>query len=83
MDWERAISKSAPPDVVAELHAVYAHIDRLPAECRVALVLKRVEELTLPEIASLMNLSEGTVKRRIREADDRLKDLASRKRSSS
>lgn len=72
VDAERIISAAAPPDVVAELRAVYSRLDRLPAEERVALVLRRVERLELPEIAERMQLSLSTVKRRLKAAEARM-----------
>ncbi|HKY40504.1 MAG TPA: hypothetical protein VJN18_31435 [Polyangiaceae bacterium] len=44
------ISRSAPPDVVAELCSVYALLETWPVEERVALVLRRAERLEIPEI---------------------------------
>jgi RNA polymerase sigma-70 factor, ECF subfamily len=72
VDADRIISAAAPPDVVAELRAVYARLDALPAEERVALVLRRVERLEVPEIAERMQLSPSTVKRRLKAAEARL-----------
>lgn len=72
VDADRIISSTAPPDVVAELRAVYSRLERLPAEERVALVLRRVERLEIPEIAEKMQLSLSTVKRRLRAAEERL-----------
>src|SRR5450432_4085822 len=63
VDVESVIARSAPPDVVAELHALYAVIDRFPADERIALVLRRVEGFEIPQIAKYMDLSESTVKR--------------------
>lgn len=66
------VSNSAPPDVGAELRAVYEVLDSLPAEAAVALVLRRVEGMTVPETAQAMNLSPATVKRRLAVAEKRL-----------
>jgi RNA polymerase sigma-70 factor (ECF subfamily) len=62
------IAESAPPDVVAELRDVYRVVNDLPAEERVVLVLRRVEELRLEEIADLLGMSLATVKRRLARA---------------
>lgn len=59
----------APPDVAAQLRQVYAVLDGLPAEERIALVLRRIEGLELAEIAEQMDLSLATVKRRISAAE--------------
>jgi len=71
-DLEAMISPNAPPDVAAELRAVYAVVERLPAEERVALLLRRVEGLEIAETAERMDLSPATVKRRIAAAEARL-----------
>lgn len=72
IDADEVIARTAPPDVAAELRAVYALLEQLPAEERVALVLRRVERLEVPEIAEQMGLSVSTVKRRLRAAEARL-----------
>jgi RNA polymerase sigma-70 factor, ECF subfamily len=66
------VSPEAPADVASEIRSVYGLLDRLPAEERVALVLRRVERLELAEIAEQMKLSLATVKRRIAAAERRL-----------
>jgi RNA polymerase sigma-70 factor, ECF subfamily len=72
IDADEVVSRSAPPDVAAELRAVYGLLEKLPAEERVALVLRRVERLEIPEIAEQMGLSVSTVKRRLNAAEARL-----------
>jgi RNA polymerase sigma-70 factor (ECF subfamily) len=72
IDVERVVARSAPPDVVAELRALYAVIDRFPAGERIALSLRRVEGFEIPQIAVYMNVSESTVKRKLRAAEARL-----------
>lgn len=72
IDVDEVIARTAPPDVAAELSAVYGLLEQLPAEERVALVLRRVERLEIPEIAQHMGLSSSTVKRRLRAAEERL-----------
>jgi len=72
IDVEQVVSRAAPPDVAVELRAVYALLEQLPAEERVALVLRRVERLEIPEIAEYMGLSASTVKRRLNAAEERL-----------
>ena len=57
------------PSVRAELRAVYGCLDRLDAESRVALVLHRVDGLSIPQVAEQMELSVSTVKRRLRVAE--------------
>jgi RNA polymerase sigma-70 factor, ECF subfamily len=67
IDPDQVVSESAPPDVMAELRTLYRHIQRLPADVRIALVLRRVEGLEIAEIAERMGRSSATVKRRISE----------------
>lgn len=64
------ISNAAPAEAVAELRLIFSLIDELPVQERVALVLHRVEGMTLPEVAQQMQLSLTTVKRRIAAAED-------------
>lgn len=71
-DLTAVVSPAAPPDVVAELRALYAVIDRFPAEERIALILRRVDGLGIQQIAEYMDASESTVKRRLRAAEARL-----------
>jgi RNA polymerase sigma-70 factor (ECF subfamily) len=83
LDVDRLVSESAPPDVAAELRAVYELVDGLPPDERIALVLRRVEGLTVPEIAERMGRSTATVKRRLGSAEERLTGrLGERGRSS-
>jgi RNA polymerase sigma factor (sigma-70 family) len=65
-------ASTAPPDVVAELKAIYALLRALPVEMHVALVLRRVEGLSIEQIAARMQLSVSTVKRRLAAAESRL-----------
>ena len=78
IDADEVVSRTAPPDVAAELRAVYALLEALPTEERVALVLRRVERLEIPEIAEQMRLSVSTVKRRLNAAEARLERARSR-----
>jgi RNA polymerase sigma-70 factor (ECF subfamily) len=66
------VSPSCPEEVAAELRAVYRVLGKLTIEARLALVLRRVEGLTIEETAAQMQLSMATVKRRLAEAELRL-----------
>ncbi|HEV8246414.1 MAG TPA: sigma-70 region 4 domain-containing protein, partial [Polyangiaceae bacterium] len=55
-----------------ELKAVYSLLENLPAEERIALVLRRVESMEIAQIAEYMGLSISTVKRRLASAEGRL-----------
>ena len=57
------------PDAV-ELRRVYAVVAALPAQARVALVLRRVDGLEVPEIARRMGVGLSTVKRRLKLAEE-------------
>jgi len=72
LEIDEVVARSAPPDVATELRALYGHIEALPANERVALVLRRVEGLGIDEIAALIGASPATVKRRIAEGEQRL-----------
>ncbi|MBO6933412.1 MAG: sigma-70 family RNA polymerase sigma factor [Deltaproteobacteria bacterium] len=78
VDLDRLISPSTPPDAAAELRAVYGIVDQLPAQERVALILRRVEALPLGEIAEQMGISLATVKRRLSAAETRLQENLAR-----
>jgi RNA polymerase sigma-70 factor, ECF subfamily len=56
------------------------HVNRLPDEFRMPLVMLAVDGMTIPEIASILEIPEGTVKSRIFYARKRLREtLAGRK----
>lgn len=69
---DTVVARSAPPEVVTELRAVYGLLSELPVDQRVALVLRRVDGLSVPEVAESMGLSVSTVKRRLKLAEARL-----------
>jgi RNA polymerase sigma-70 factor (ECF subfamily) len=62
--------------VRSELRAIYGLLDRMRPEVRVALVLHRVEGLSVPEIAARMDLSVSTVKRRLAVGERRIDQYA-------
>ena len=70
IDADAIAAPSVPGDVAVELRRVYAVVAQLPAEARVALVLRRVDGLDVPEIARRMGLSLSTVKRRLKLAEE-------------
>lgn len=78
LDAEQLVSQSAGPEVQAELSALYEMIERLPANVRMALILRRVEGLTIGEIASHLGLSPATVKRHIKAGEVLLEGQLSR-----
>ncbi|MEM1029851.1 MAG: sigma-70 family RNA polymerase sigma factor [Myxococcota bacterium] len=68
----------ATTEAAARARAVYAIVEHLPPEERIAFTLKYVEGMTLEELATAMRCSTGTVKRRLRRARDRFDRLARR-----
>ena len=72
LEMDAFCSPCAPPDIAAELRAIYALLRTLPVEMHIALVLRRVEGLSIEEIAEQMRLSISTVKRRLAAAEERL-----------
>lgn len=71
---EDMLATSAPPDVLAELERVYRALEDLPAVERVVLVLRRIEQLSLDEIAHRTGRSLATVKRRLARAERQLRE---------
>jgi len=60
---------------------LHARINRLPEKLRQPLALAALGELRLVEIAAILGLPEGTVRRRIHTARQKLKqELAERKK---
>jgi RNA polymerase sigma-70 factor, ECF subfamily len=72
IDADAVAAPSAPGDVAVELRRVYALLTHLPTEARIALVLRRVDGLDVPQIAVKMGLSLSTVKRRLKVAEEYL-----------
>ena len=72
LEMDGFCSPTAPPDVAAELKAIYALLRTLPVEMHMALVLRRIEELSVEQIAEQMRLSVSTVKRRLTAAEAQL-----------
>jgi RNA polymerase sigma-70 factor (ECF subfamily) len=71
------LAESATPEqaVIAAnwTAAVHRFLDSLPEELRQPLALSTIDELTSPEIASVMGIPEGTVRTRIMRARQILK----------
>lgn len=72
IDLDAVIAPNAPQDIAAELRELYGIIDQLPAEERLALLLRRVEGMEIADIARVMAVSVATVKRRLKAAEVRL-----------
>ena len=69
VELDSFIANAAEPGVRTELRAVYGCLDQLDPEARIALVLHRVDGLSIPEVAEQMSLSVSTVKRRLKVAE--------------
>jgi RNA polymerase sigma-70 factor (ECF subfamily) len=67
IDLDELASHAASPERAADIRALYAVVESMPADLRVPLVLHRVEGLGLEEVAEMMHVSLATVKRRIAE----------------
>ncbi len=79
VDMDLIISSAAPPDTAVLLQQVYGVLDRLRPDERVAFLLRRVEGLTVAEIAERMDLSLSTVKRRLGAAEGRFEREVARR----
>jgi RNA polymerase sigma-70 factor (ECF subfamily) len=74
IDLDALVSKTATPEEALEVRQVYRLVQDLPVDLRLVLVLRRVEDLSLEEIATLMGVSLATVKRRIARAEELLEE---------
>ncbi len=81
IDLERILAPNAPPDVAAELSAIYRAIEAMPTRERVVLVLRRVEQFSFDEIVQQTGWSLATVKRRLVRAEGYLVEPPARSRS--
>jgi RNA polymerase sigma-70 factor (ECF subfamily) len=75
IDATLPLASGTPPDVAAELHKLYSHLDALSTEARLVLILHRVEGHSLPAVATQLGRSLSTVKRRFAEAEALLAGL--------
>ena len=73
IDADSVLSSDAPPDMRAELGRLYECLESMHHEARLAIVLHRVEGMSLPEAAQTMGISLSTIKRRIQTAERILK----------
>jgi len=69
VELDSLLGSSLPPPMHAELREIYTVLEALPTEARIAIVLHRVDGLSIPEAAERMQLSVSTVKRRLRVAE--------------
>jgi RNA polymerase sigma-70 factor (ECF subfamily) len=79
VDLDVSISHAAPPDAAVLLKETYGILDQLPPDERIAFLLRRVEGLTVGEIADRMDVSLSTTKRRLSAAEGRFERALSRR----
>lgn len=72
VSYERVVDGAASPEDRALLAQVYAILDGIPVDERLAWVLHHVEGETLEASASLCACSLATVKRRVRAAHEKI-----------
>jgi RNA polymerase sigma-70 factor (ECF subfamily) len=85
MDHESGAAEFDPPDKSAnvpreELMDMDKQVGLLPDEFRMPLLMLAIEGLTIPEIASILDIPAGTVKSRIFYGRRRLKEALESKR---
>jgi RNA polymerase sigma-70 factor, ECF subfamily len=80
IDIDTIATRVASPDVAAELRRIYERLERLPAEQRIAFLLRRVEGMDLQEIATMTGVSLATAKRRIAAAQQAVERWVDRER---
>ena len=68
---------SASPEERAEVVRLYRRLDKLPADERVAWLLRHVEGESLEDMVRLCACSKSTVQRRLRSAETRLQEVMS------
>lgn len=74
-DRELPFDASATPDERAEVQKLYRWLDGLPAEERVAWLMRHVEGESLDAMVALCGCSKSTVQRRLLRAEARLRAL--------
>lgn len=68
-DFESFVSSEGSPEVSTELNVLYGFLNELPMDIGIALVLRRVEGMTVREIANTMDVSESTAKRHVQAGE--------------
>lgn len=68
----------ASTEVSLALRRTYQVLDHFPAEERIAFALRFIDGMGLAEIAEMMGLSIGTIKRRLKRAESRFVNAAER-----
>lgn len=76
----RTASADASPEARTELAQIDAILARVPVDARIAWIMRRVEDEELAVVATAIGVSLATVKRRIDEVDDLLRESVGRER---
>lgn len=79
VDLDLCVASSAPPDAALLLREIYGILDQLRPDERIAFLLRRVEGLTVSEVAERMNTSLSTAKRRLLAAEGRFDRAVTRR----
>ena len=69
-DWHEDVS-ALTPEELSDVKRAYGKLGRMPADERVAWILRHIEGESLDDIAGLCDCSKSTVQRRIRSAEAR------------
>jgi RNA polymerase sigma-70 factor (ECF subfamily) len=80
VDIDSVAARVAGPDVGAELRLLYARVERLAADQRIAFLLRRVEGMELEDVARATGVSLATTKRRIAAAQQAIERWADKER---
>jgi len=80
IDIDAIASRVCGPEVAAELRGIYERVERLPADLRIAFLLRRVEGMELEEVARATGVSLATTKRRIAAAQQAVERWVDRER---
>jgi RNA polymerase sigma-70 factor (ECF subfamily) len=62
------------PATTQLLRGLYRALDRLGVEDRTIFVLRHIQEMTLEEVAEVMDLSLATVKRRLQKSNQKVSE---------
>jgi RNA polymerase sigma-70 factor (ECF subfamily) len=74
-DMDALVSRAAPSDLQLELQRIYSRLDRFPTDERIALVLRKVDGMSLAQVAEAMGVSLSTAKRKLRQAEERMERI--------
>jgi RNA polymerase sigma-70 factor (ECF subfamily) len=71
-DFEKVATQGVLPEHRELVKRLYAILDKMPVELRIAFVLRYVQSETVPSVADLCGWSLSTAKRRIQAAHERV-----------